>query len=212
MPDTESGFDVGLSKTSRCGAGSGQSGGLGFQVSKLHHNNFMLYLKCTGAVQKVLGLSKTSFIDAMPSAAPLGNWYIHRFDIGRRKAYVFMSEVSLLSFILFQGKKPVTAESLPNMMLAGLQQLLQMRGISEDAIDRALAPYHEGRFAKTENRSDLGSLNDLVQRYQWIIEDDGGLDQCDLTQIIMGTNAMPQRRLGWCTSWEITESKIQLLN
>lgn len=172
----------------------------------------MLYLKCTGAVQKTLGLSKTLFTDALPSEAPLGNWYIHQFDVGRRKAYIFMSEATLLSFILFQGKKSVSAESLPNMLLAGLEQLLQMRGISQDAINRALLPYHEGRFARTNSRSDLGSLNDLVQRYQWIIEEDGGLDQCDLTQIIMGTNAMPQRRLGWCTSWEITESKVQLLN
>ncbi|MDZ7919608.1 MAG: hypothetical protein U5O12_06275 [Rhodoferax sp.] len=163
-------------------------------------------------MQKALGLSKNSLINSMPSAAPLGNWYIHRFDIGRRKAYIFMSEVTLLSFILFQGKKPVTVESLPNMLLAGLQQLLQMRGISDDAIDRALVPYYEGSFAKTDSCTDLGSLNDLVQRYQWIIEDNGGLDRCDLTQIIMGTNAMPQRRLGWCTSWEITESKIQLLS
>lgn len=178
----------------------------------MRQNNSMLYLKCTGAVQKVLGLPKTLLTDSVPSAAPLGNWYIHRFDIGRRKAYIFMSEATLLSFVLFQGKKPVTAESLPNMMLAGLQQLLQIRGISQNTIDRALVPYHEGRFAKTDSRSDLGSLNDLVHRYQWIIESDGGLDRCDLTEIIMGTNAMPQRRLGWCTSWEITESKMQLLN
>ena len=126
----------------------------------------MLYLKCTGAVQKNLGLSKILFTDALPSEAPLGNWYIHQFDVGRRKAYIFMSEATLLSFILFQGKKSVTAESLPNMLLAGLEQLLQMRGISQDAINRALLPYHEGRFARTNSRSDLGSLNDLVFQLQ----------------------------------------------
>ena len=172
----------------------------------------MLYLKCTGAVQKILGLPKTLLTDAIPSTAPLGNWYVHCFGIGRRKAYIFMSDATLLSFILFQGKKPVTVETLPNMMLAGLEQLLQMRGISQDAIERAMVPYHEGLFAKTDSRSDLGSLNDLVQRYQWVIEREGGLDGCDLTDIIMGTNAMPQRRLGWCTSWEVTQSKLQLHN
>ena len=171
----------------------------------------MLYLKCTGAVQKVLGLPKTLLADALPNAAPLGNWYVHRFDIGRRKAYVFMSETTLLSFILFQGKKPVTVETLPTMMLGGLAQLLQMRGFSADAIERATAHYHDGVYAKTDSRPDLGSLNDLVQRYQWMIEYDGGLDRCDLTRIIMGTNDMPQRRLGWKTSWEITQSKLQLL-
>lgn len=79
----------------------------------------MLYLKCTGVVQKALGLPKTVLADAIPSSAPLGNWYVHRFDTGRRKAYVFMSATTLFSFILFQGKKPVTAETLPNMMLGG---------------------------------------------------------------------------------------------
>lgn len=171
----------------------------------------MLYLKCTGVVQKVLGLPKTLVADALPNPAPLGNWYVNRFDIGRRKAYVFMSETTLLSFILFQGKKPVTFETLPTMMLAGLEQLLQMRGFSEDAIERALVHYHEGVFAKTDSRQDLGSLNDLVQRYQWIIESDGGLDHCDLTRIIMGINDTPQRRLGWANSWDMTQSKLQLL-
>jgi hypothetical protein len=110
---------------------------------------------------------------------------------------------------LFQGKKPVTTETLPNMMLAGLEQLLQMRGINQDAIERLMVPYHEGLFAKTDSRSDLGSLNDLVHRYQWIIEGEGGLDKCDLTGIIMGTNAMPQRRLEWRTSWEMTQTRLQ---
>lgn len=172
----------------------------------------MLCLKCTGIVQKALGLPKTLLADAAPTSAPLGNWYVNRFAVGRRKAHVFMSETTLLSFILLQGKIPVTPETLPTMMLAGLEQLLQMRGMGEDAIDRAMVHYHEGLFAKTDSRADLGSLNDLVQRYQWMIEYEGGLDRCDLTRIIMGTNDMPQRRLGWFTSWEVTQSKLQLLN
>ena len=183
-----------------------------FATAQLFDNRLMLYLKCTGVVQKVLGLPKTHLADALPNPAPLGNWYIHRFDIGRRKAYVFMSETTLLSFILFQGKKPVTVETLPTMLLGGLEQLLQMRGMSENAVGRAMVHYHEGVFAKTGSRPDLGSLNDLVQRYQWMVEYEGGLDRCDLTRIIMGTNEMPQRRLGWSTSWDLTQSKLQVLS
>lgn len=189
-----------------------RSNGPGWAATQLFDNSAMLYLKCTGTVQKALGLSKTLLADALPTSAPLGNWYVNRFDIGRREAHVFMSETTLLSFILLQGKTPVTPETLPTMMLAGLAQLLQMGGMGEDAIERAMVHYQDGQFSKTDSRADLGSLNDLVQRYQWIIECDGGLDQCDLTHIIMGTNSMPQRRLGWCTSWEMTQSKLQLLS
>lgn len=113
-------------------------------------------------VLKALGLPKTLLADALPTSAPLGNWYVHRVDIGRRKAHVFMSETTLLSFILLQGQKPVTAKTLPAMMLAGLAQLLQMRGLGEESIEQAMVYYRDGLFAKTDSRADIGSLNDLV--------------------------------------------------
>lgn len=104
----------------------------------------MLYLKCTGDVQKAIGLRKENLADALPSEAPLGNWYVHRFNLARSKAYIFMSEATLLSFILFQGKKPITAESLPGMFMAGLSQLLEMRGLPAPAVRRAIEPCGNG--------------------------------------------------------------------
>jgi hypothetical protein len=168
----------------------------------------MLYLKCTSEVQKVLGLHKENLAEALPSENPLGNWYVNRVPIGRRKAFIFMSETTLLSFVLFQGKKPVTTKFLPQMFLAGLEQLLQMRGFPKDAIDRAFQHYDTGLFAKTDSRADLGSLNDLVKNYQWLIENQGGFEFCDLTAIIMNINETPQRRIGWVNSWDITQSKL----
>jgi hypothetical protein len=168
----------------------------------------MLYLKCTLEVQKVLGLHKESLAEAFPSENPLGNWYVNRVPIGRRKAFIFMSETTLLSFLLFQGKKPITTKFLSQMFLAGLEQLLQMRGFPKDAIDKAFQYYETGLFAKTDNRADLGSLNDLVKIYQCLIESQGGFDYCDLTGIIMKVNETPQRRIGWVNSWDITHSKL----
>jgi len=168
----------------------------------------MLYLKCTQEVQKALGLRKDNVALPQPTDAPLGNWYVNRFDLGRRKAYIFMSDTTLLSFILFQGRKPVTLETLPNMFLAGLEQLLQMRGLPQPAIDRALNHYDVGLYAKTDSRADLGSMNDLVNQYQVRVEVDGGLANCDLTGIIMQTNETPQRRLGWQLSWDVVQSRL----
>lgn len=172
----------------------------------------MLYLKCTSEVQKLIGLHKANLTEALPSEGQLGNWYVHRFPVDRRKAFIFMSETTLLSFILLQGRKPTTRESLPNMLLAGLEQLLHMRGLTQDAVERAFQHYDAGLYAKTGNRTDLGSLNDLVKQYQWRIEHSGGLAACDLTKIIMQINEMPQRRLGWSNSWDLTQSKLQRLN
>ncbi len=168
----------------------------------------MLYLKCTGEVQKVVGLRKEDLAEPGPTEAPLGSWYVNRFRPGKRQAYIFMSEETLLSFILFQGQKPVTLRSLPNMFLGGLHQLLQMRGLMPVTIDKALKHYESGAYARTNSRSDLGSLNDLVQCYVHIIESEGGLAHCDLTRIIMNINEMPQRKLQWSNAWEITLLKL----
>ena len=171
----------------------------------------MLYLKCTASVQKLVGLRKENLADALENRAPLGNWYVNLFEADGWNIYIFMSESTLLSFILYQGRKPITVESLPNMLLAGLQQLLEMRGLSKPAIEKALLDYESGVYAKTDSRSALGSMNDLVHFYRHLIESQGGLASCDLTGIIMKVNEMPQRKLEWNSSWDVTQAKLEML-
>jgi hypothetical protein len=146
---------------------------------------------------------------SLEADAPLGNWYIHRFNIKRRNIFIFMSESTYLSFVLYQGRKPVTATTLPEVMLAGMKQLLQMGGYTEVVIESVLMFYHSGLFTKTDSRSVLGVLNDLVLCYQTAIDADGGMDSCDLTSIIMEMNKMPQRTLQWSNSWEAVQAKLE---
>ena len=168
----------------------------------------MLYLKCTAEVQKAIGLSKGALSEATPASAPLGHWYVHRFSVGRTRFFLFMSEVSLLSFVLHKGRKPVTAETLPGLFLAGLSQLLDMKGMDAATIEQTVAPYLSGRFAKTDSRKTLGCMNDLVFHYSAMVEQQGGLASCDLFSIILSANEIPQRTLGWKISWDVTESLI----
>lgn len=170
----------------------------------------MLYLKCTAIVQKLIGLRKENLTDAMETDAPLGNWYVNRFEADRRQIFIFMNESTLLSFILFKGKKPITFESFPTLLLAGLQQLLEMRGLPHASIEKSLRHYESGAYAKTDSRSALGTLNDLAHLYRYLIESQGGLASCDLTSIIMKVNEMPQRKLEWSNSWEVAREKLEM--
>jgi hypothetical protein len=65
---------------------------------------------------------------------------------------------------------------------------------------QALAHCHAGRYSKTDSRKTLGSLNDLVRCYTTTVEEQGGLQACDLTGIIQRINDMPQRTLSWGTA------------
>lgn len=69
-------------------------------------------------------------------------------------------------------------------------------------------PYHSGLFAKTDSRSVLGVLNDLVICYRAMIDVDGGLQSCNLTDIILKINTMPQRTLQWAHSWDAVQAKL----
>lgn len=168
----------------------------------------MLVLKCTAEVQRAIGLTKQQIVEAHAVPAPLGGWYVHRFTIGRTQCYLFMSEVSLLSFLLYQGKKKVNDQTLPLMFMTGLGQLLAMKGFEPDLIHLALQDYSSCQFTKTDSRKLLGSMNDLVYCYRAMIEAQGGLNSCDLTRTIMKINDMPQRTLNWGTSWGVTASVL----
>ena len=168
----------------------------------------MLYLKCTAEAQKAIGLRKVDLSDATVSTAALGHWYVHRFSVGRTRCFLFMSEATLLSFVLYQGRKPVNAQTLPQMFLTGLLQLLDFMEVDADMIARALHEYREGRFSKTDSRKFLGFMNDLVHCYGTMIEAEGGFSACDLTGIIMKINDMPQRTLVWTTSRDLTHKLL----
>jgi len=54
-------------------------------------------------------------------------------------------------------------------------------------------------------------MNDLLSLYQHFITSDGGLDYCDLNEIMMRLNRTPQRNLDWCFSVEALH-KLLLTN
>lgn len=161
----------------------------------------MFLLKCTSDVQKVLSSSGTPSIDAVDSGVPLGHWYVNQFVADRRKYFIFMSEKTLLSFVQQKGRKPVTRDTLQEAFQSGLEHLLAMRGFPVEVVEKTLALYAYGVIARTDSRSSLGSMNDLVHNYRHLIEYAGWQRGLGLNGIMMKINEMPQRRLDWSNSW-----------
>lgn len=168
----------------------------------------MLYLKCTNDIQKRLSLRKEQLADIQTSEAPLGNWYIQQFSMDGYRFYIFMSERTFLSFVLFEGRKKISIETLPIMFMGGLQQVLQLLDIPQPRINDALSHYDRGLYSKTDSRSDLGVLNQLIQHYLWCIEDAGGFRHCHLSDIIFKVNCTIQRRLNWQTPLASTKQLL----
>lgn len=171
----------------------------------------MVILKCTAEIRKALRLSDQSLAKNTAANSSLNHWIIHRFLVGRTRFFLFMNEVTLLSFVLYKGKKPITAETLPAMLMNGIHQLLAMKGVNPAVIAQLLDPFDVGLYAKTDSRRVLGYMNEIIRDYQHFIESEGGLDSCDLTGVIMRINDGPQTFLDWRSPWKATADILGLL-
>jgi hypothetical protein len=156
----------------------------------------MHYLKCTKLVRDFTGIIPESISPAIDDSTDLGSWYVNMFTVDRRKTLIFMNERTLMSFVAYGVKKSNCSDLRP-VFLHGVEQLLQMEEVPYDRIVQIVDEYADIRYVKTDSRSALGSMNDLVEHYKYSILDQGGFSYCDLYESIYYANRTPQRKLGW---------------
>jgi len=129
------------------------------------------------------------------SQAALGNWYVNLLTIDRRKTLIFMSERTLLSFLLF-GVRKDNAKNLGELFTRGLVQLLELEEFTEQHIRKVFGMDGLITISRTNDRQALGNMNDLMRMYEFKIRYGGGFQHCDLWDVIRSTNRTPQRTIG----------------
>jgi hypothetical protein len=123
------------------------------------------------------------------------------FTVDRRKTLIFMNERTLLSFIIVGAKKS-NCSDLRRPFLDGLEQLLLLEEIPVADIERVIKEYASIGYAKTDSRSTIGNMNDLVYLYKYTILDKGGFTSCDVGKVIYNMNRRPQWKLDLGSSVE----------
>ncbi len=169
----------------------------------------MLQLRCTGKVQKELGLKSNELSEIKEPDSTLGNWYVNISTIDRRKTFLFVNERTLLSFILY-GVKKSNISHIHETFVKALNQLLLMEGIDYPVLDKINNEYNHLEYTKTNSRSVLGNMNDLMYFYKHFIYSAGGLKHCNLDEIIKQINRTPQRNIGWGYSIDLAKDLLQL--
>jgi hypothetical protein len=124
-----------------------------------HEGIPMFVLHCTKKAQDRL---KTKPVDSLAEPTTrLGNWYCHEFTASRRKYMMFVNERTLLSIIIsVKGLK--TSDSILEFFKQRFFKTFLLLQWHEDNFMSELEEMDEVVFAKTANRSVLGSMNDLI--------------------------------------------------
>lgn len=170
----------------------------------------MIHLQCTLPVLKHIACDSKGLTQAGDTDALFGNWSTTDFVVNRRHAFIFMSDKSLLSFLLLEGKMKFDLSNLQILLRNGLAQLLEFMAIPQECIDAVIADLDVMWVTKTKDRSIMGNLTALVDAYQDGIYRRGGLKSFDLSELILNVNNRPKRRLGWASPAEITHELLGL--
>ena len=147
--------------------------------------------------------------EAIPATPPgrLGDWCATVFSLEDRRAALFMSQRTLLSFIILEGKR-FDVEAIALIFWGGLAQVLEMEGYKKRDAEEIVESYSEIVLAKTASASRTSQMNSLIRDYRDLVMSFGGLKRCDVGVVIHEINQRPRKALDWTTPQEVTHELV----
>jgi len=154
----------------------------------------MRVIHCTKKLLKELDVPLVE-PDKIPSNPEgLGNWYANLLRIDRRKCIIFTNEKTLYTFLIPKVLK-INLRNIEEEFLIHLSYNLENEGFRLEVINKVMLEYQQIGFAKTINKSVLGSMNDLVHQYEFEIMRQGGVDNIRILPINHTINRTPMGAL-----------------
>jgi len=143
-----------------------------------------------------MGLKSNDLADSEPIFSFLGPWHANLLHIDRRKCVLFVNDKTLFNFIVPDITRAEIRE-LDIQFNRHLSDALTLEGISNAVIDKVLKVYREIAYSGSNNKSVLGSMNDLAFHYKHHILSEGGIHCANVPGIIHELNHMPMGAIGY---------------
>ena len=122
-----------------------------------------------------------------------------------------MNERTLLSFMCTGVKKSKGLKhALHHLFIEHFFNLSKLLELPLEGVNQVMDDYFASQYSKTASRKLLGNMNDLAHLYQATIAYNGGLDHCDLNQIIRLMNQTPQSNLHHKYSVDVAREILML--
>ncbi|HBS47815.1 TPA: hypothetical protein DEO28_01690 [Candidatus Dependentiae bacterium] len=148
----------------------------------------MALIQCT---QKLLAKLDSFDVGLMEETTSiLGDWHANLLCIERRNCILFTNDLTLYSIFL---PKIVKAhfQKLAEVFTQALALNLEAEALGQH-IEPIFAEYKNKLiFTKSNNRSVLGSMNDIAYIVKLRVFDHGGLDHCDCLKLNKTINCTP---------------------
>ena len=149
----------------------------------------MQLIRCTAKFLKEMSL-KAKDLSVEPPFSFLGQWHANLIYINRRKTLIFVNDRTLFNFIVPDVTRSQIRE-LPEQFRLMLSCVLAEEAVPDDVRQRILEEYAQIGFAKSSDRSVLGSSNDIAFHYKYrILLEEGATQSSRVPEIIREMNRM----------------------
>ena len=154
----------------------------------------MPYICCTQKLAKELDAKLYS---PLTNSDGLGNWYANLLRIDRRKCVLFTHEQTLYSVFVPNLKKP-EFQHLDDIFVQALFKQLREEVFTQGQIENVLEEYDGNiKYAKTDNRSLLGSMNDIAFHIKYEVQLHKNLANVDIFSLVRKLNHIPFKAIGF---------------
>jgi len=127
-------------------------------------------LCCTKIVRDKLTLAVGKLdLDTGPDGP--NDWYAHLLRLERKQRLLFTHAETLYSFIFPEARKDTFRQFVPSFVY-GLRERLRADGFGDAVIRYQTERLQDIKISKTENRRVLGSMNDMNQTAQYMLQTD----------------------------------------
>jgi len=130
----------------------------------------MRYIHCTQKLLKEIK-SKPIDIDENREVGGFGDWYSNIFQIDKTVFLAFLNVKTLYAFVV-QDIYREDIDDFKNMFIYHMNRSLKFSGFDSEIRNKLISEYTEIEFVKTNSRSTLGYVNDLIESFIYSISDD----------------------------------------
>jgi hypothetical protein len=170
----------------------------------------MIYLQTSQKARTALGISTEAFAPPGATDSALGNWKVTVVPIGLRRAFVFMSSPSFLSFPVMMGQQTITVEDMPLLLSYGVSRLMEQMQTPPSQRSRLLLDMHKVAICKATDTSMIGLFRSVARDYDDHVDRRSGLALVDMDAIVTKVNTVPRAKLDFQTSYEVSRGLLSV--
>ena len=164
----------------------------------------MQLIRCT---RKLLKELKQEPKEAVEIDGLLGGWHANLLTIERRKCVIVLNDATLYTLFIPLLKKP-DFQTFHFTFGQHLLKNIMYEGFNQKQIEAVLDENHEIKFAKTNSRSVLGTMNEQTYQLEYIIHLNGGLANTDIYELNHDLNRIIYSATDYIKPIEMLKTKL----